>query len=176
MCNNANLKTLYEENGLMCREYLDWRHKVILRWFVSLGAMFVLGKWLWDTGAANLIWVPAAGCSALSLILLLMDIGISQVLGINADVGQELEKRMADEYRWILHASEWMEIEIESNKQIYLACCLRINGNHCMCFCNLVCGYVLNFILEAIVSVTSGSINRNRQPTAKWDENNRDAP
>ena len=93
------LKTLYKENGTMCREYLDWRHRVILRWFVSLAAMFVLAKWLFDSDdTKHLIWIPLAGSAVMSAIFFFMDLGITSVLRINAELGSEIEKRLHTEF------------------------------------------------------------------------------
>jgi len=44
-----SLKILYTENAISYRYFLDWRHKVFLRFGVSFGLALVIGKYILDS-------------------------------------------------------------------------------------------------------------------------------
>ena len=118
----------------MCRVYLDWRHRIILRWFVSLAAMFVLSKWLLESPKTqHLIWIPLAGTAVMSAIFFFIDLGITTVLQINAELGSEIEKQLYTKFDGYYHRIEKMLRESRTTNKfiwhiVYLSSILLFAG------------------------------------------------
>ena len=91
------LIVLYEENGRMTRTFLEWRHKVMARFFLALAAIFVLAGWLYKdpTLYGYLTW-PFLLVAVLSLAVGLMDHVNSRILNDCYLVGKKLEAALGD--------------------------------------------------------------------------------
>lgn len=91
------LKTLYEENGSHNRFLIDWRHKVLVRFFVSIAAILFIAKWIWEnneTIATFWQFIPFTMISILSLAFYVMDKRDRQFMDICMRVGANLEDQM----------------------------------------------------------------------------------
>jgi hypothetical protein len=91
--------TLYEENGAAIRGFLEWRHKVILMYFATVGAVFGLAAWVLEKsiGQEWLATIPfAIGMFAME-ILRRMDGINTTLLATGYAVGRDLERRIAEE-------------------------------------------------------------------------------
>lgn len=56
-----DLHVLYKENGELYRYFMDWRHKVLSRYFISLVSLFVMAQYFHksDEGLlSSLIFIP----------------------------------------------------------------------------------------------------------------------
>jgi hypothetical protein len=90
---DKNLKLLYEENGRMLQTILEWRHKIMLRFFISVGALGFALKWLLenDSGLA-FAWIPFFAAGLLALVSVAMDTANHTVVRDTFKVGSEIEK------------------------------------------------------------------------------------
>ncbi len=92
-----NLRVLYQENGLMCRIFLDWRHRVLLRYSVTLGALVLLTKWLFESPQCRpFVFAPAAIACIASFVFLLMDTCNKKLLSFCYSIGAELEGKLSE--------------------------------------------------------------------------------
>jgi hypothetical protein len=90
---------LYEENGAAIRGFLEWRHKVILMYFATVGAVFGLAAWVLEKnpGEEWLAAIPfAIGMFAME-ILRSMDGINTMLLETGYAVGRDLERAVAEE-------------------------------------------------------------------------------
>ena len=60
-----NIKTLYEENARFYRHFLDWRHRVLLRYGIALGATLVVAKYIVESATLP-NWLLPCACSFLA--------------------------------------------------------------------------------------------------------------
>lgn len=91
------LKLLYEENGRNNRYLVDWRHKVLVRFFVVNAAFLYVAKWLWESGQQYLqscVWVPFLLTFCISLVFYLMDIRNLKLINLCARIGMKLESEI----------------------------------------------------------------------------------
>lgn len=89
------LVSLYEENGRIARNFLDWRHRVMNRFFITIGTLFFVAGWLYDNQEMKSLFILFFIASFISLVSFLMDRVNSRNLRISLEVGSELEYKMA---------------------------------------------------------------------------------
>lgn len=46
--NQEFLKTVYKEAGINYRYFLDWRHKLMVRFFLFIAAVFIVFRWIYE--------------------------------------------------------------------------------------------------------------------------------
>jgi hypothetical protein len=87
-------KVLYNECCEHIRYMLEWRHKLLLRFFVAVASLLVIVKWMWETGNTSIhqfVFVPLflAGLSA--LLFFVMDRRNMKVVKVCRETGAEIE-------------------------------------------------------------------------------------
>lgn len=90
-----HIKLLYEENGKNYRMFVEWRYKVLVRHFVTLGASLLLSKFLYDIESLNaLAFFPVFICAVLSKLYGRMDIRNGVLFNNCKSIGASLEEKM----------------------------------------------------------------------------------
>lgn len=87
-------KTLYQECGIHLRYMLEWRHKVMLRFFVLNASFLVIVKWMWETGSVkyhSLIFLPFMLGAMASAAFYVMDRRTMKVVKVCRKTGKDLE-------------------------------------------------------------------------------------
>lgn len=95
----TNLRTLYIENGLHHRYMIDWRHRVIARFSISVVFFFLLAKWIWDIGnieAKAYLFIPFSLLAIASLVFWFMDKRNVQRVKSCEQAGKVLEDQLAN--------------------------------------------------------------------------------
>lgn len=46
--NQEFLETIYKEAGINYRYFLDWRHKLMVRFFLFIAAVFIVFRWIYE--------------------------------------------------------------------------------------------------------------------------------
>lgn len=91
-----NVRLLYKENGEITRVYLEWRHKVMSRFFLTAAGILVIARWMFENEILrSLIWVPFLLAAIFSLSTALMDNVNSRILGGCYKYGEELEQLLS---------------------------------------------------------------------------------
>ncbi len=90
------LKSLYEENGEIARTFLEWRHKVMTRFFVTAAAFLIAASWLYtkDSSTKTLVFLPLLAISGLSTLAYVMEAANDRYLRLCLSVGAQLEREM----------------------------------------------------------------------------------
>ena len=102
MSNKGKTKTrsvelLYQESCNFHRFMIEWRHKILLRYFVSIVAMLYIAQWIWDGNNAQLrafLFLPFLIASILSLLFFLLDRRNIDIMYVSAKTGKELEEEL----------------------------------------------------------------------------------
>ena len=93
----AVLQDLYKDNGDFIRYFVDWRHKVMLRYMVSFATSILLLKVLLDHDdlVPTFVWLaPALLISISSLVALALDQRNETLIEQGRLTGEELEKEL----------------------------------------------------------------------------------
>lgn len=89
------LLKLYEENGKLFFTFIEWRYKIMNRFFLALAALFFTVQWMY--GKSNLIefiFIPFLIGSVFSVFLALMD-NVNQRVIVNCfRIGSDIEKKL----------------------------------------------------------------------------------
>ena len=91
------LKTIYEENGRQNRFLVDWRHKILVRFFVAVASLLLVAKWIGDKMECYVTfwqWIPFSMITIISLAFYIMDKRDIVFMDMCARVGADLEKNM----------------------------------------------------------------------------------
>ncbi len=90
-----SLRSLYSETAQMARTFLEWRHKVISLYLLSISAIFIFSGWLHDhTELRRILFVPFLLGAAISCTLALMDRINQRVLFDCYRIGNDIETEM----------------------------------------------------------------------------------
>lgn len=93
-----NLRLLYKENGEITRVYLEWRHKVMSRFFLTTAGILFIARWMYENDALRpLIWVPFLLGAIFSFSTALMDNVNSRILGGCYRYGEKMEILLSSE-------------------------------------------------------------------------------
>ncbi len=114
------LKILYEENAESYRYFLEWRHKILLRYFFMMGAAAILSKGVLDyqDRLPDYVFVlPLSVVAIGSLVSYGMDRRNAWVTGCATKIGANLESAMFDLTR--------IEGEARSGGPFYTKLCER---------------------------------------------------
>jgi hypothetical protein len=85
----------YAENLEMLRTYLEWRHKLLIRYGVAIGALVAAAAWLYQsTRLSPFTAVPLFLAAVTSAVVLLYDIAVVNVLQRLTDVGEGIERQL----------------------------------------------------------------------------------
>jgi hypothetical protein len=91
------IEVLYKENGQITRVYLEWRHKVLVRFFLALAGTLIMARWMFDNESLhNYLYVPFLLGGIMSFITTLMDDVNGRVLGNCYKNGEDIEKMIND--------------------------------------------------------------------------------
>jgi len=94
---NKNLEVLYKESGLITRVYLEWRHKVLVRFFLAMAGFLIMARWMFDNDALHkYLFIPFLLAGFMSIVTALMDNVNGRVLGDCYRIGEDLEEKMSD--------------------------------------------------------------------------------
>ncbi len=94
---NDGIEVLYKENGNITRVYLEWRHKVLVRFFLALAGILIMARWMFDNDSLHgYLFVPFFLGSIMSFITALMDDVNGRVLGNCYKNGEVIEKKIND--------------------------------------------------------------------------------
>ena len=93
MKNNEFIDLVYKENGLIFREMLEWRHKIMLRYFVSIGVLGFAIQWLYSNPETrNYLFVVFVLASGLSVLCRYLDAANHTALTDCMAVGKAIEE------------------------------------------------------------------------------------
>ena len=95
-----SLEVLYKENCQFHRDMVEWRHKILLRYFVTVAALLFLAKWVWEFDSQQIktfLFLPFILVAFLSLCFYLMDRRNIQIMSVSENVGRKLEKQLNGE-------------------------------------------------------------------------------
>ncbi len=90
-------KIIYQECATHLRYMLDWRHKILLRFFVSIAALLIIIKWMWETKNPNihgLIFLPFLLAAISSIVFFVMDKRNIQVAQVCRKTGAQVEQNI----------------------------------------------------------------------------------
>ena len=91
------IEVLYKENGHITRVYLEWRHKVLVRFFLALAGILIMARWMFDNESLHsYLYVPFLLGGIMSFITALMDDVNGRVLGNCYKNGEDIEKMIND--------------------------------------------------------------------------------
>ena len=91
------VEVLYKENGQITRVYLEWRHKVLVRFFLALAGILIMARWMFDNESLHsYLYVPFLLGGIMSFITALMDDVNGRVLGNCYKNGEDIEKMIND--------------------------------------------------------------------------------
>jgi hypothetical protein len=83
---------LYQENALFHRYDVEWRYRVMSRFFLMLAALLLVSRWLWEIQKYEFLWLPFFFISVLSLCFFLLDRRVVSQITVSARVAARLEK------------------------------------------------------------------------------------
>ncbi|MDH5324383.1 MAG: hypothetical protein OEZ68_21635 [Gammaproteobacteria bacterium] len=90
-----NLREMYKENGRTARAILDWRYKVMTRYFVSMGLCGAAFKWVYETeGIREYSFVPLLLAALVSISSYFMDRANNAMLSDQLKTGAKIEEKM----------------------------------------------------------------------------------
>ena len=85
-------EVLYKENGQITRVYLEWRHKVLVRFFLALAGILIMARWMFDNESLHdYLYVPFLLGGIMSFITALMDDVNGRVFGNCYKNGKNIE-------------------------------------------------------------------------------------
>ena len=94
---DAGLAALYAENGSVARAIMEWRHKVVMLFVVSLGAAGSCWLWLSDHHHEGELPLVCTVISVITVILGVMDNTNATILKGCYRVGAQVERRVLPE-------------------------------------------------------------------------------
>jgi len=87
-------KILYQECGTYLRYMLEWRYKLMLRFFVLNASFLVIVKWMWETNNSNIhliIFLPFLLGAVASPAFYVLDRRNMKIVKVCRDTGKDLE-------------------------------------------------------------------------------------
>jgi len=88
---------LYQENGHITRVYLEWRHKVLVRFFLVIAGVLFMSRWMFDNpNLHEFYYVPFLLGAIMCFITGLMDNVNGRILGDCYTVGESLENEICN--------------------------------------------------------------------------------
>lgn len=93
-----NIDILYKENGEMHRYLIEWRHKLMVRFFIAIAALLTISQWLIQSNKTisdNLIALPLMVASLISIGFYFMDKRNYALMTLCVRVGAELEQKVS---------------------------------------------------------------------------------
>ncbi len=90
-------KIQYKECGTHLRYMLEWRHKLLLRFFVLSASFLLVSKWLFDNKDPNiqaLLFIPLCIYSIISFAFYVMDKRTLFVIKVCRQVGLKIESTL----------------------------------------------------------------------------------
>ncbi len=90
-------KILYQECGTHLRHMLEWRHKLLLRFFVSNASFLIIIKWMLETKNTSIhmiIFLPFLLAAISSIAFFVMDKRTMKVVKVCRDTGSNIEKEI----------------------------------------------------------------------------------
>ncbi len=92
-----NLRLLYKENGHITRAYLEWRHKVMTRLFLTIAGTLLTSRWMYENPSLHKhMYIPFLLGALFSFFSALMDNVNGRILGDYYILGERLERKMDD--------------------------------------------------------------------------------
>ena len=93
--NSEIFKLAYETNMKMAIEFWEWRHKILTRFFITLGSLLILTGWLYKEGGTFHQYqaIPLLIGSLLSYFFMRLDIRNDDILKSCYKIGAELENK-----------------------------------------------------------------------------------
>jgi len=91
---SEHIKTLYEECTEHHRYMLEWRHRILLRYFVASSAFAYVAKWMWETNNAKihlLLFLPFLLISICSVVFFGLDKRNIRIVDICRKAGRKIE-------------------------------------------------------------------------------------
>jgi hypothetical protein len=89
-----DLLALYSENGEIARAMMEWRHRVVTWYVVTLGAVGSSGLWLYEHEKLHVLPLPFITAAVIIAFLAFMDNTNAAVLKNCYRVGDEIERRV----------------------------------------------------------------------------------
>lgn len=85
----------YEETGKLLNTFLDWRHKVMTRFFIALSAIFISIQWMYTNEVLKkFIFLPLLIGAIFSLVIACMDMVNQRILNTCYELGREIEEKL----------------------------------------------------------------------------------
>lgn len=89
-----DLLALYSENGEIARAMMEWRHRVVTWYVVTLGAVGSSGLWLYEHEKLHVLPLPFITAAVIIAFLAFMDNTNAAILKNCYRVGDEIERRV----------------------------------------------------------------------------------
>lgn len=90
-------KTLYNECGTHIRYMLEWRHKLLLRFFVTIASFLLVVRWMWESKNENiypLIFIPLFLSALSAAVFFIMDRRNMKVVNVCSNTGRGIEQKI----------------------------------------------------------------------------------
>ena len=97
---DGGVLAMYKEAAENHRYVVEWRHKILIRFFLAMAAFFYVAKWIWETGSATfkaLTFVPLFLSALASLGFLFIERRNTEIMHINARAAKRLEILLHEE-------------------------------------------------------------------------------
>ena len=81
-----SIKTLYKEAAENHRYVVEWRHKILIRFFLAMAAFFYVAKWMWETSSTTVkafAFIPLLLSALASLGFLFIERRNTEIMHIN---------------------------------------------------------------------------------------------
>lgn len=88
----AGFAALYAENGSVARAIMEWRHKVVMLYVVTVGGAGSYWLWLYDHGRQDNVPMIFCAVAIVAAILGIMDVRNAEILKGCYTVGDEIER------------------------------------------------------------------------------------
>jgi hypothetical protein len=89
----SDVLALYAENGSMARAMMDWRHRVVTLYVLTIGAIGSGSFWLYDHRSLHLLPLLLLAGAVITGFLALMDNTNANILRACYRVGSDIEQR-----------------------------------------------------------------------------------
>lgn len=91
------IKLMYTENGNFSRYLIEWRHKIMTRFFITIAALMYIVKWMSENPTivkTVIISIPFTLAGIVSIMFFVLDRRNHQLMNVCVDVGIKLEGKI----------------------------------------------------------------------------------
>jgi hypothetical protein len=94
--NHEFLETIYKEAGINYRYFLDWRHKLMVRFFLFIAAVFIVFRWIYEEHiSAGTAWMLPFLSLLITIAFWCMDHRSKTLFRASQKTGEAIENELA---------------------------------------------------------------------------------